>query len=304
MELLSVGDVAGRLGVTPSTVRMWGSRYGMTASGRTPGGHRRYTMDDLSRLQRVHTAVVSGLTPANAAATELGVTLPAPTTGPSSRRSGAGGSVLAVPGAGPRARGVARAASRLDEMAVEDAVIQALRDEGTLATWQDVIRPVLVSAGEYWQRTGNGIEIEHLLSQAVSTAFVRHVAEVIGRPQDPPVLLAAGPRDEHVLALHAVRAALAERGVPSRLLGPRTPVPALVAAAKRTRALAAFVWLSTPDDTAVADLPMLAKAHRRITIVVGGPGWAGADVGGAHRCTDLAGAVDELVTAATKDSTG
>lgn len=293
-----MGDVAGRLGVAPSTVRMWGSRYGMTASGRTPGGHRRYNGDDLARLQRVHAAVVAGSTPAEAAATERGVVPPSPTPRSRSRRSGAGGSVLAVPGAGAGARGVARAASRLDEMAVEDALVQALRANGTLATWQDVVRPVLVAAGDHWQRTGNGIEIEHLLSQAVSTAFVRHVADVSARPQDPPVLLAAGPRDEHVLALQAVRAALAEQGVPARLLGPRTPVAALAAAARRTRAPGALVWLSTPDLAAAADLPILARAHRRIAAFVGGPGWDGVDVGGARRCTDLADTVDALAAAA------
>ncbi|HEX8496046.1 MAG TPA: MerR family transcriptional regulator [Actinomycetales bacterium] len=295
MDLLSVGEVAGRLGVAPSTVRMWGERYGLQASGRTAGGHRRYTPDDLDRLRRVHDAVDAGATPAQAAAAELGVDVVE--ARPAARRSGAGGAVLAVPGASPRARGVARAATRLDEIAVEDAVVEALRADGTLVTWQDVVRPVLVAAGDHWQRTGQGIEIEHLLSQAVATAFVRHVAEVSERPQQAPVLLAAGPRDEHVLALHALRAALAERQVPARLLGPRTPLPALAAAAKRTRAGAALVWLSTPDPQAAADLPLLAKAHRRLVVAVGGPGWDGVDVGSARRCTDLTDTVDALVEA-------
>jgi hypothetical protein len=294
VDLMSVGEAAGRLGVTPSTLRMWGRRYGLVASGRTAGGHRRYTVDDVQQLQRVHDAVVGGATPAQAAADELGAfsRVPAPAT--RSRRAGPGGSVLAVPGAGPLARGVARAASRLDEMAVEDAVVDALRAHGTLRTWQDVVRPVLVAAGDHWQRTGQGIEIEHLLSQAVSTAFVRHVAEVRVTPTDTPVLLAAGPRDEHVLALQAVRAALAERLVSARLLGPRTPISALTAAARRTRARAALVWLSTPDPVAADELPMLASAHRRLTVVVGGPGWDGVDVGSAVRCVDLADAVEVL----------
>lgn len=291
-----MGEVAGRLGVAPSTVRMWGERYGLSASGRTPGGHRRYTDDDLSRLRRVHDAVVAGATPAQAAATELGVVA---ARKPVSRRSGAGGAVLAVPGAGARARGIARAATRLDEIAVEDAVVEALRTDGTLETWQDVVRPVLVAVGDHWQRTGEGIEIEHLLSQAVSTAFIRHAAEVSGRPQQAPVLLAAGPRDEHVLALHALRAALAERGVAARLLGPRTPLTALAAAARRTRAGAALVWLSTADPQAAADLPLLARAHRRLTVAVGGPGWDGLDVGSAQRCTDLRHSVDTLANTTT-----
>lgn len=73
---------------------------------------------------------------------------------------------------------------------------------------------------------------------------------------------------------------------------------ALAAAARRTRAPAALVWLSTPDVAAAAELPMLAKAHRRITVLVGGPGWADVDVDGARRCTDLADTVDALAAVA------
>jgi len=130
---------------------------------------------------------------------------------PSPSRGGPGGAVLAVPGAGRLSRGLARAASRLDEMAVEGAVVDALRSEGTVTVWDDVVRPLLVAAGEHWQRTGLGIEIEHLLTQAISMAFVRYVAELPEVARDRPVLLAGGPHEEHVLALYAVRAGLAER---------------------------------------------------------------------------------------------
>ena len=43
VSLLSVGEVAARLGVSPSTVRMWGERYGLVASTRSrpePAGRR------------------------------------------------------------------------------------------------------------------------------------------------------------------------------------------------------------------------------------------------------------------------
>jgi hypothetical protein len=79
---------------------------------------------------------------------------------------------LAVPGGSRAARGLARAAVRLDEVGVEDTVVRVLRDQGTLAAWNEVLRPVLVAAGRHWERTGDGIEIEHLLTQAVSTALI------------------------------------------------------------------------------------------------------------------------------------
>ncbi len=267
---------------------MWGERYGLTASARSAGGHRRFTADDLDRLQRVHEAVVSGTSPAEAAALVTGAT---PT---SSRRGGPGGAVLAVPGAGREARGLARAAARLDEMSVEYTVLELLREQGTLTAWNQALRPVLVAAGERWQRTGDGIEVEHMLTQALTTAFVRHVSGLTEPPRENPVLLAGGPHEEHVLALHAVRSALAEKGVPARLLGPRTPMASLANAARRTRAAGVLVWLSSPDGDAALGLADVARAHRRLVLLVGGPGWFGVDDGPATPCVSLDEAVDRL----------
>ena len=289
VELLSVGEVAARLGVSTSTVRMWGSRYGLTASARSTGGHRRFTRADVAALEQVHRAVISGVDPAAAAAAATGRD-PGELAG---RRGGPGGAVLSVPGAAREARGLARAASRLDSTGVEEAVLAKLESAGTPTAWDEMLRPVLVAAGQQWEQTGAGIEVEHLLTSAVTAALVRHTGRLPHPPADRPVLLAGGPRDDHVLPLLAVRAALAERGVPSRLLGPRTPVPVLAAAARRTRAAAALVWLSLPDGDAVAALPELAGVHRRMRVYVSGPGWDGADVGTAVRTTTL----DEAVAA-------
>ena len=288
VELHSVGEVAARLGVAPTTVRMWGERYGLTASLRSAGGHRRFTADDVALLERFHQAVVAGESPMVAASVLTGrERLP-------SRGGGPGGAVLAVPGAGRLSRGLARAASRLDEMAMEDALVDALRSEGTVTVWDDVVRPLLVAAGEHWQRAGLGVEIEHLLTQAISAAFVRHVAELPEVTRDRPVLLAGGPHEEHVLALYAVRAGLAERGVPARILGARTPMTALAAASHRTRAPAVLIWLSVKDEAAEADLGLVTSTHRSMRLFLGGAGWDGVADPRATVAVSLADAVTQL----------
>jgi hypothetical protein len=294
VELLSVGEVAARLGVSPSAVRMWGTRYGLVASARSEGGHRRYTPEDVALLSAVHEAVLSGTDPAAAAAAVRGIESADEVPAPPRRRAGAGGTGLAVPGAGKEARGLARAAARLDEMRAEDAVLAALRERGTLGAWDDVVRPVLIAAGAHWAATGSGIEIEHLLTQAVTTALIRHTAALPEPPPERPVLLAGGPQEEHVLPLHAARAALTEHGVPSRLLGPRTPMAALTTAARRTRSAAVLVWLSRPDDAAADGLGEVAAAHRRARVLVGGPGWGDVVPDPATAPADLAEAVAVL----------
>ena len=291
MELHSVGDVAARLGVAATTVRMWGERYGLTASERSAGGHRRFTAQDVSLLERFHRAVIAGESPMAAASVLKGrERLPASGGGP-------GGAVLAVPGAGRLTRGLARSASRLDEMAVEDAVVYALRSEGTVAVWEDVVLPLLVAAGEHWQRTGLGIEIEHLLTQAISTAFVRHIAQLPEVPRDRPVLLAGAPNEEHVLALHAVRAGLAEQSVPAHLLGPRTPMTALATASRRTRSPAILIWMSVKDEAAQGDLGLVSSTHRWLRLFLGGAGWDGVADPRATVAVSLPDAVALLDTA-------
>lgn len=327
MSSLSVGEVAGSLGVAPSTVRMWGHRYGLTASDRSAGGHRRYTAEDVDRLRRMHAAVISGVSPAAAAA---GVVDPPPAgrvgpraaadgraghelgtghetrTGPAVarvRRGGPGGAVLAVPGAGREARGLARAASRLDGAGACDLVLAALRERGTLAVWDEVLRPVLVAAGLHWERTGTGIDVEHLLTQAVSAALSLHVAGFADGARDDAVLLAGGPEEDHVLALAATRAALAERGVPARFLGPRTPMAVIAAAARRTRTPAVLVWLTFPDPSATSGLAELGAAHRGLAVLVGGPGWTGQRVEPATACRSLGEAVALLADCRADRST-
>lgn len=325
---MSVGEVAGRLGVAPSTVRMWGSRYGLTASARSQGGHRRYTVDDLDRLLRMQQAVVSGVDPAAAAAQVRAAAPPVAAASPAAvapsvaaassvaaapsvaavapvgaaapsrpRRGGPGGSVLAVPGAGRDLRGVARAASRLDEVTVTEAVLRSLTDKGTVSTWNDLLRPVLVAAGEHWQRTGTGIEVEHLLTQAVTTAFAQYLARLPEIVQVSPVVLAGAPAEEHVLALHAVRAGLAERGVPVKFLGPRTPTAALAATARLTRTPAVLIWMSRRDGDAAAGLATIWAAHRRLVLMVGGSGWSGLDTEPAIVCDSLDQAITSLAAA-------
>ena len=66
-DALTVGEAAARIGLSASTLRSWDRRYSLTPSGRSPGGHRRYSPDDVDLLRRVHQLIITGETPARAA---------------------------------------------------------------------------------------------------------------------------------------------------------------------------------------------------------------------------------------------
>jgi MerR family transcriptional regulator, light-induced transcriptional regulator len=67
----SVGTVARRLGVAPSTLRTWNRRYGIGARELSPGKHRRYTAEDITRLEHMQKLILRGAAPADAARAAL-----------------------------------------------------------------------------------------------------------------------------------------------------------------------------------------------------------------------------------------
>ncbi len=64
---LTVAAVARRLGIAPATLRTWDRRYGIGPSGHAPGRHRRYSPEDMGRLEVMHRELVRGVSPGDAA---------------------------------------------------------------------------------------------------------------------------------------------------------------------------------------------------------------------------------------------
>lgn len=273
---LTVAAVARRLGVAPGTLRTWDRRYGLGPTAHTAGSHRRYAAADLARLEVMQRLLVEGLSPGDAARAALSAPAVLDPEPPQ----------VQVPDqpADDLVRGLSRAGLALDMEAVVGLVGRHLREHGVVATWERVLVPVLVAAGARWETTGEGVDVEHLLSQGIATALQRYAADA---PEPPrPVLLACAPDDQHELPLRALSALLAETGTGSRLLGAAVPAAALHAAVRRTGASVVVVWSQRPEtgDVAVLDLPVLRP---RTAVVVGGPGWPAELPPGVVRAGDL-----------------
>lgn len=280
---LTVSAVAHRLGIAPSTLRTWDRRYGVGPSEHQVGSHRRYTGADLLRLDAMRKLVLDGVAPADAARTALGESYDGAVHAPERvfadqagglrPRHVPGGRVLPLPGADDLVRGLGRAAMALDGDAVLVVLAGQLTDHGVIRTWDDVIAPLLVSAGARWESTGTGIEVEHLLVDCVVTALRQHGSAQAARAAARPVLLVCAPAELHAVPLYALAAGLAERGHGSLVLGASVPPAALHAALRRTGAAVLFLWSQTPgtgDPTLLAGLPMTRPPT---SVVVGGPGW-------------------------------
>ena len=296
---LSVAAVARMLGIAPATLRTWDRRYGIGPSAHAPGRHRRYSPQDIARLETMRHALVRGVGPAEAARYALASTNGGLAAVVDGVRPRAGGTMLRLPGAGRYARGLGRAALALDFPAARTVLVEAVDTLGVVATWDDVARPVLAAVARRWATTGAGVEIEHLLSQSIAAVFSAHALTKGEAPEGRPVLLAGMPHERHTLPLLVLAAALGDRSVPVQPMGTDLPRAALHAAVRRTAPAAVVLWSQTAATADVALLETLPETRPRSRTFVAGPGWE--DLGLPARVqplTSLAQAVDALVTAA------
>ncbi len=185
---------------------------------------------------------------------------------------GPGGRVLALPGAAREVRGLARAAMALDARSLRRAMERAVQEQGVVATWDGVLRPVLVAVGQRWAATGEGVEVEHLLAETAIGVLRRSVDAPEPR-NGRPVLLACAPGEMHSLPLSALAAALSERGVGVRLLGGGLPAPALFAAVRRTGPAVLLVWAQMARYADVSVLDGLPVLRPPVAVLAGGSGW-------------------------------
>jgi hypothetical protein len=199
-----------------------------------------------------------------------------------------------MPGASPAARGLARAAMGLDADSCTGMLVTELRRSGVLATWTELLQPVLAGVTDRVRSTGTGIEVERLLVECAEAALRSRVP--LARQPWPgrPVLLAALEPETARLPLVALAAALAERSIPARLLGPTLPAAALTSAVARIGPSAVCLWA---QDGPAPPVPAKALAVRpRPLLLLAGPGSDGALAGTSVRVAPALPDALELLT--------
>jgi len=169
-------------------------------------------------------------------------------------------------------RQLRESALRMDADRVVALLTRAVDEHGVTAAWETLLVPTLTSIGDQWTEDAGCIAAEHLLSEC--TTRVLHQA-MRGRVYlaQRPILLVCAPGEAHVLPLQALAAALAERSVPSRLLGAATPAEATTAAVRRLQPSGVVVWTQvtqTADPDVFAALPPASGGR---ILVAAGPGW-------------------------------
>lgn len=275
---VAISAAARVVGVSVDTLRKWQIRYGLGPSRVSVGGHRRYTPEDLERLAAVRALIAQGTPTAEAARHVLRTPTPGLPVGP-----GLPPDVL------PLGARLAAAAEALDGPAVRRIVDDRLAETGVVATWEQLLRPVLRTVGARAMTSPHAVAMEHVLSHVITSAVTK-AAALPARAETSPdrssttpsVLLACTRGEEHALPLAVLKAALAERGTRATLFEPHTPLETLVDAATdpstatrsaspcRSRpAVVLFALLELADSAP----DVLAPLRARSQLVLAGPGW-------------------------------
>ncbi|MET0928038.1 MAG: MerR family transcriptional regulator [Aeromicrobium sp.] len=206
-----IRDVSELLGIPAPTLRSWERRYGVPTSSRTLGGHRRYAPDELQQLRLMRDEIARGM-----------------------RASDAARSVrLLLDRANPahgRITGLLEASERADPAGLRSVLDEAHEQLGLAATIDDVVMPAMRQVGAWWESGRCGIAQEHVTTETVRGWLARLTTLAGVHADEPPVLLACGPSDQHTVGLEALAALLAQQHQGSRLMGPRTSEQALVTA--------------------------------------------------------------------------
>jgi DNA-binding transcriptional MerR regulator len=280
-EVLRIGELSRRAGVSPALLRAWEQRYGLLRPTRSPGGLRLYSAADLERVRAMREHLGRGLAAAEAAALAGG--------------SGDAAPAVTVDLDALRAE-LAAALDDFDEpgaQAILDRLLARMTLESVLA---EIVLPYLRELGDRWARGEASIAQEHFASGLLRGRLLG-LARGWGLGAGPLAVLACVPGEQHDLGLIAFGLLLRARGWRVVLLGPDAPLDTVQETASRLGARLAVLHAIGPDRLApiAGDLERLAAALP-VALAAGAAHGPGAPPAGVLLLTgDLVTEADRVV---------
>jgi MerR family transcriptional regulator, light-induced transcriptional regulator len=260
----AIGTAARLAGISPETLRIWERRYDLLDPGRTDGGHRLYSEQDVSLLRAVKQLLDAGMRIGNVARMGRAAIL----------QEAARHSSMAV---APSRRGA------VEELI--DEIIEQSRDLDPQRVMHLLDRPLLVMngedailkvylplmarVGELWEHGQLSIAVEHFIEKLV-TSRLHVVMQAAPQPEGGRLALVAGlPGERHEAGMLAAAIVLRRAGFAVSYLGADLPVEELVAAVARLApAVAVLAAIRDLSDEARQGAALLDK--ERVPLIIGG----------------------------------
>ncbi|MDO9378438.1 MAG: MerR family transcriptional regulator [Nocardioidaceae bacterium] len=272
VSLVTIGAVAAQLSVPSTTLRTWSRRYGLSPTGRTAGGHRRFNPEDVQRLHVMVHLLGLGVA-AGSAAQKARDALPADLA-----RSWA-----VAPGqaafdhllrSGPVAvvEALVAAAQVLDPTTIDALTGLSIDRSGVEVAWDQVMAPFLACLSVLRLEVG----ADEVAGAVVEQLAIERLVGVLSSPHrqarsGPSVLLAGLGDGGHALPLLVVQGALDTDHVPTVNLGRRTPAATVARAVSRLAPAAVFLWSEQPPEDDDGIWSLVGATGQVPLVVVGSP---------------------------------
>jgi DNA-binding transcriptional MerR regulator len=282
-ELLRIGELSRRSGVSPELLRAWERRYGVLKPSRSPGGLRLYSLEDLERVRLMRRHLGSGLAAAEAAALAAGATLGAvPQAG------------VVIDPAEARTE-LAAALEQYDEpraQAVLDRLLAAVTLDSLIS---ELLLPYLHDLGNRWAQGEASIAQEHFASNVLRGRLLG-LARGWGLGNGRRALLACAPREQHDIGLICFGLLLRSRGWRIGYFGGDTPLETLVSAGD-SLGPSLLVLSAVAEDRfseIESQLRIATKHHRLALGGAGAQGFNAADVDALALTEDPVAAAERI----------
>lgn len=259
MTHLSTEQVARSLNVTVSTIKRWADE-GIIACVKTPGGHRKFELAEVTRFAEGHGMRLSGGAPPPLSEEQL--------------------EQLQF---GIHAQNYHRVADLFLDEALQgdreglyELLLYVTKHHIRFATIADeIIRPALVQVGERWHQGSLEISQEHRASGAITEALVRLAPELHRKPSNGlTAVCACAEGEQHEIGLRCMAYALELDGWNVHYLGANTPHETIATFAKtiRPELLCLSLSLTRHRKELIEAMAQVARAIRPIgtKIMVGG----------------------------------
>jgi MerR family transcriptional regulator, light-induced transcriptional regulator len=249
-EVLRIGELSKRAGVSPELLRAWERRYGLLRPARSAGGLRLYSPADIERVALMQQHLAEGMAAAEAAALAVRDRVDEET-----------------------ARTALRPAAIRDELATAldafdepraQAILDRLLALATVETLlSEVVVPYLHELGERWKRGEASVAQEHFASGLLRGRLLG-LARGWGLGLGPVAVLACLPGEQHDLGLIAFGLALRSQGWRIVYLGPDSPLDTVADVSHQLEPSLVVLNAVSPErvQPVLPELRALAKRHR------------------------------------------
>ena len=253
----TIGVVTRMTGIPEATLRVWERRYSFPRTGRTAGGHRLYSQDEVLQLTWVKLRLDEGMRASQAIqalqrtdrAEAVAVALHEPLATPAPPDP-------ADPELAPIRSSLLDALMSYSSAQATAILSDSLARFSLASVVLDIVGPTMAAIGELWRHGDATVALEHFATNFLRQRLLTWMRESPAPFAVNPIVLACAPDELHEGSLLMLGVLLRRLHWPIVYLGQALPLPDLPAVVARLHpALIVLVAMSEPAAFALADWP-------------------------------------------------